>query len=121
MKSGDIVIVDECVDFEIVEALRIFGFDVICIAESNSGIQDKDVLAIAIKHEAFLITEDKDFGELVYRLKLPHHGILLLRFPNDYNIETKAHQVARVIQERFKELKTSFAVLEPHQLRLRQQ
>jgi predicted nuclease of predicted toxin-antitoxin system len=26
-----------------------------------------------------LITEDKDFGELVYRLKKPAHGIILIR------------------------------------------
>ncbi len=36
----------------------------------------------ANEQKALLITEDKDFGELGFRLKTLHKGILLLRFFN---------------------------------------
>ncbi len=39
------------------------------IQEENSGINDYNVLDYAFKKDALLITEDKDFGELAYRLK----------------------------------------------------
>jgi len=37
------------------------------------------VLQIATSQEGVLITFDKDFGELVYRKKLLHGGIILVR------------------------------------------
>ena len=35
---------------------------------------------MAVKDQRLIITMDKDFGELVYRLKKPAYGIILLRF-----------------------------------------
>ena len=45
----------------------------------NRGAADDDVLALAFNERRILLTEDKDFGELVYRLKKPAHGIILIR------------------------------------------
>ncbi len=66
------------------------------LRETHSGIKDVDVLAIAVESNAFLLTEDKDFGELVFRLHLSHKGILLIRFPNDYEPDIKAQKVVIV-------------------------
>lgn len=49
------------------------------ILEECNGISDLNVLEIAVKNDALLITEDKDFGELAFRLKYQHKGILLIR------------------------------------------
>ena len=40
------------------------------------GASDEDVLALAYDEQRVLITDDKDFGELVYRRGLPHHCII---------------------------------------------
>ena len=101
MKLPNLIIADECAEYEIIELLRQQGIPVISIMESNSGVKDIDVLKIAVEHEALLLTEDKDFGELVFRLNLTHHGILLLRFSNGFNPEIKAQSVLKTIQEKF--------------------
>ena len=36
------------------------------------------VLDRAFSRHAILLTEDKDFGELVFRRRLPHFGVILV-------------------------------------------
>lgn len=43
------------------------------------GAKDDDVLGAAVGDARILITEDKDFGELVYRRRLHHRGVVLVR------------------------------------------
>ena len=63
-----------------VDALRLAGFDVLWIAESNPGAPDEEVLTLSISTERTLLTFDKDFGELAYHRGLPAHcGIVLFR------------------------------------------
>ena len=81
------LLADESVDFGIVRRLRNEGFEVVSIAELNSGISDIEVLKIATEGELLLITEDKDFGELPHRLKLNHFGVLLIRLSELKRIE----------------------------------
>src|SRR3954447_4282791 len=85
------IVADESVDFRIVIALRAAGLIVYSIAEELPSITDISVLSIAVEKQALLITEDKDFGELVFRLKLPHCGVLLIR------IEEARHKLSSVI------------------------
>ncbi len=59
---------------------RLCAHDVVYVAESQRGAADPDVLRRADSEQRILLTEDKDFGELVYRLRRPAHGIVLLRF-----------------------------------------
>lgn len=70
---------DECCERGLVVALRKAGYDVLHVVESKPGATDDDVLALAFDERRILLTEDKDFGELVYRLKKPTHGIILIR------------------------------------------
>ena len=73
------LLADESVDWPIIARLRDDGHDVPAIAEDSPGLPDLGVLARAHAEGVVLITGDKDFGELVYRQKLPHAGVLLLR------------------------------------------
>lgn len=69
------IVADESVDFRIVAALRSAGYDIWAVVEEDPSITDNKVLSIAFEQNALLLTEDKDFGELVIRLRLPHRGI----------------------------------------------
>jgi len=70
---------DECCDTELVASLRSDGHDVLYELEEDTGAEDGDVLERAYKEERILVTEDKDFGELVFRLRNRTVGIVLLR------------------------------------------
>jgi predicted nuclease of predicted toxin-antitoxin system len=69
---------DESVDRQIVERLRDDGHEVLYVVELDPGILDEEVLARANEHKAVLITADKDFGELVFRQKRIHAGVILV-------------------------------------------
>jgi len=73
-------LVDECVDSDLVPKLRSEGHDVLYVVEYNPGILDNELLNMAYSEKRILLTEDKDFGELVYRLKKSAFAIVLLRF-----------------------------------------
>ena len=72
-------LVDECVDAALVGRLRESGDDASYAAEVASGATDAEVLRRAREEGRLLLTEDKDFGELVFRSKLAVPGLVLLR------------------------------------------
>ena len=113
-----LIVADESVDFAIIRVLRTAGFTIIAIAEQNPGWPDNRVLEMAFDQNAFLITEDKDFGELTYRLKHPNHGILLVRLVKETG-EMKAALVLEVLKNDFIRLWQAFSVLESHKLRIK--
>ena len=71
---------DECCNAELVSLLRSEGYDVLYGMEFKPGVSDQEILETAFAEKRILLTEDKDFGELIYRLMKPAFGIILLRF-----------------------------------------
>jgi predicted nuclease of predicted toxin-antitoxin system len=52
------------------------GHDVVTAYEIDPSASDEDLLSIAFRDDRTLITEDKDFGELVFVQALPHGPIV---------------------------------------------
>jgi len=75
------LLADEAVDRQIVESLRSAGLDVSYAAETDAAVIDEVVLQKATAESRLLVTSDKDFGELVYRLGKANEGVLLLGCP----------------------------------------
>lgn len=73
------LLADEGVHQGVVAALGQAEYAVTYIADTMPGATDKEVLCKADELAAVLITSDKDFGELVFRQKLTHRGVILLR------------------------------------------
>ena len=72
-------IVDECTGPTVAKWLTMEGHDVVSVSPDRKGITDKEILKIAVKETRILITNDKDFGELIFKQKLPHCGVIFLR------------------------------------------
>lgn len=70
---------DEGVERQIVDRLRSTGHDVHYTAESSPASSDDELLRLANDRGALLLTADKDFGELVFRMRRIHAGVVLLR------------------------------------------
>ena len=105
------IIADENIDYDIVKILREKNFDIFSILESLPSIS-------ASFGECFLITNDKDFGELIYKNNLSHNGILLIRL-GDMDREEKIKLVIETIIENFEKMQNHFCVLTNKQLRIR--
>lgn len=112
------LVADESVDFGIINNLRKQGIIVLSICEDFSGIKDTEVLNIALDRQCLLITEDKDFGELTYRLKLRHFGILLLRL-SDVPRKERIQLASEIIEQYFDKMKGNFSVLTKKGLRIK--
>jgi predicted nuclease of predicted toxin-antitoxin system len=95
---------DESCDFSVVRALRSADHDVVAIAEISPREEDDAVMERAVRGGRILITEDKDFGQLVYAKMEKTGGVIFIRFP------------ARV-RRRGQRLIGSFTVLQPGRVR----
>ena len=58
------------------DALSAQGHDVLSALERNPRATDEELLALAMQERRILVTEDKDFGELVFVRRLPHPCIV---------------------------------------------
>jgi predicted nuclease of predicted toxin-antitoxin system len=109
---------DEGVDFPVVQMLRSDGHEVLYVAEMDPGISDDKVLAAANDINALLLTADKDFGELVYRLRRISAGVLLMRLAG-LSPSRKAELVSSVVREHGETLFHTFTVVTPGMVRVR--
>jgi predicted nuclease of predicted toxin-antitoxin system len=57
---------DESCDFRVVEALRRAGHEVLAVVEAARGAPDHEVIETARSGQRVLLTEDRDFGQLVF-------------------------------------------------------
>jgi len=73
---------DVNVERGMIQSLREYGYDTIWIAELNPEMTDEDILKLARDDKRILITNDKDFGELIFYQKLLSRGIILFRTKN---------------------------------------
>lgn len=87
-------------------ALRRDEHMVLCVTEMNPGISDDEVLGKAEKEPAILITADKDFGELVFRLQRTTNGVVLVRLAGISSSINSDCSVLTSISPRFTETHT---------------
>ena len=111
---------DEGVDKPIVDQLRNSGFDVHYVLETHRGSHDEKVLLLANEEDRILLTQDKDFGELVYRSKQVHQGIILIRLGTT-SAQEKATMVTYVLLEYGEKLARAFSVIQANAVRIRKQ
>lgn len=109
---------DESVDVPIVERLRADGHSVPYVGEMSPGITDEDVLARANADRCPLLTGDKDFGELVFRLRRVTHGVILIRLLG-LSVPRKASIVSDAIRDHGDEMIHAFTVISPGMVRIR--
>lgn len=90
-------LLDESADFPLAAFLQSQGYDVTAIAHDYPhALKDHEVLAIARQEQRILITNDRDFGELIVRQKLTHAGVILFRL-HDEDLPTKQRWLTYVL------------------------
>jgi len=111
-------LIDESVEKPIVDWLRDQKYDVMYIAESSSGITDEEVIKLANCESRILITNDKDFGELIFRQGKIAQGILLIRASNGES-SNKLRLVKEVLEKAKNKLEGNFIVVNEVGIRIR--
>jgi predicted nuclease of predicted toxin-antitoxin system len=111
-------IVDESTGVAVVEHLRGAGHDVLAVGESMPQASDKQILARAVSERRILITNDKDFGELVFRTGQIHSGVLLFRL-RDESSDNRVRMVRSVLEKYADRLVEHFVVATERAVRIR--
>lgn len=110
-------LIDESVDFPVASFLRESGFDVKTVVETAPSLKDRDVLNLANQENRILITNDKDFGQLIFKERLPHKGIILFRL-EDESLEAKMGRLKEVLSTHKDKLVNNFIVVAEIKIRI---
>jgi predicted nuclease of predicted toxin-antitoxin system len=94
-------------------------FSVIPIRSLDPEMADTEIIELANRQDAIIITMDKDFGELVFKNKILHNGILLLRL-EDAVAEEKLAVIQNIFPEHISDIKNKFAVYQNGKLRIQE-
>jgi predicted nuclease of predicted toxin-antitoxin system len=113
-----ILLADENVDAPIVAALRAEGHHVDYVREFDPGIDDQTVLNLADAGDALLLTSDKDFGELVFRRRLVHAGVVLIRLAG-LSMTRKSRIIADALATHGHEMHGAFSLITAGHIRIR--
>ena len=73
------ILADEDVAGPLVTWLRSEGHDLIWMAEVGPGADDASVIGRAMEQDRVILTQDRDFGELVFRGTQRLAGVIYLR------------------------------------------
>ena len=111
-------LIDESSGFKLHNFLIEMGFDSEFVREIMPRAPDEEVLNFAEKEKRILITNDKDFGELIFRLNKPSSGVILLRLKIDSPKQRQKYveNAIKILKER---IKSSFVVVTEGQIRVR--
>lgn len=108
---------DESCDFAVVRALRTAGHDVVAVAEVALGAPDETVIDLALREQRVLLTEDKDFGRIVFASAKSNPGVIFIRFPASAR-GSLPQMVLDLLGKYSDRLANRFVVLQPSRVRI---
>lgn len=109
-------LVDECTGPAVASWLRDQKHDVFSVHDEARGLDDDGVIRRALDEERILITNDKDFGEKVYRDRRLHRGVILLRL-EDERSASKIKVLSRLLDAYSERIPDSFLVVTEQRVR----
>ncbi len=110
-------LVDENCEFSLVQTLRSAGHDVVAVAEVSPRAEDSQVIERALRQKRILVTEDKDFGQLVFAAGKGSVGVLLIRYPGATR-KSIGIEIVRFIEIDGSKLDGNFVVATPGRIRV---
>ena len=111
-------LIDENIHADIVAWLRSLGQNVLYAAESLSGSSDEELLKTAQREHRVIVTDDKDFGELIFHRRMLSSGVIPLRL-TDRSIQVRLKRLEAVWATISTRADGSFMVISDRRVRLR--
>lgn len=112
---------DESCDFAVVRILREAGHDVATVRDLARGATDNVVIDLAARENRILLTEDKDFGQLVYVHAAVYEtnrpGVIFIRFPGSAR-QALAGAILQLVAMGEEKIKGRFIVVQPGRIRV---
>lgn len=103
-------LLDEDLSPKLAILLQKLGYPATHIREIQISLEDRQILEIAVSSQFIVITEDKDFGELVFKKGKTHAGVIFLRLEDQTLLNTK--RVVKWLLSNYKDrIKDSFTTV----------
>ncbi|MBI5471166.1 MAG: DUF5615 family PIN-like protein [Ignavibacteriae bacterium] len=109
-------LVDECTGPAVAQYLSTKQFEVFSVYDQDPGMLDDDILEKAFHENWILITNDKDFGEMIFRQRRPHAGDVFLRLADERNTN-KIDVLENLLRNHVRRLENSFVVVTERRVR----
>lgn len=90
-------IVDECTGDSVAKWLRLKGFEVFSVFAQKRGVDDEWIIEKAVSEDYVIVSNDKDFGELIFRHNKRHRGVIFLRL-KDESVDNKIDVIEKVLE-----------------------
>ena len=110
-------LVDECTGPVVAKWLRQRGYEVFSVYEQARGITDDEIIEKANFERWILITNDKDFGEKIFRDKKSHEGVILLRL-EDERAKNKIASLQQLLENHSDKVESNFIVVTENRVRI---
>lgn len=92
-------LLDENADIRVATHLNALGHDVATVAgDHRPGLPDPEILVLAERDGRILVTDDRDFGELVFQDGMPHAGVIFFRLGTT-RIQVRIDRLNHVLAE----------------------
>lgn len=112
------VIADENIDHQLIEAIRVAGIDVLSVYETSRGIRDEQIIETSRNPSRIILTEDKDFGEWVFAHGIQDVSVVFLRYTFAETALLKTILIS-LLTERSAELIGCFTTVTTKKVRIR--
>lgn len=113
-------IVDECTGPAVAHWLRQQQHEVFSVYEQARGMDDDDIVHKAHAENRIVVTNDKDFGEKIFRERWPHRGVILLRL-EDERAPKKIEALRQLLERYADRLADQFVVVTETTIRFARQ
>lgn len=110
-------LVDECTGSRVARWLVDNGFEALSVFDDMRGVDDISLLEYSVKNKLILITNDKDFGELVYNRGFDHKGVILLRL-DDQRSQNKIAVLEKFLISHKESVENNFSVVTERSVRI---
>jgi predicted nuclease of predicted toxin-antitoxin system len=113
------ILADENIFRGLIIALRDNGYQVFSIFEELRGISDISISKFSLNPPRIILTEDKDFGNLVFEQRVHVTGVIFLRFGNDERDVIIKEVLNFLSTQTLDTLKGNFATITPNKVRVK--
>ena len=118
MKKELKFLADVNIEKALVDYLKNNGYDVIWIPDYNCRLKDEDLLILANIENRILITNDTDFGELIFNQRKISAGIILIRIKGQ-KVSKKLDVLRKLLINYSEKIKNHYIVISDKRIRIK--
>ncbi len=112
------IVFDENVEQHWIELFSRKGYSYLSIRDSYKGLADEEIIKIISQNSCVLITEDKDFGELVFAHGITSVSIIFIRYDQPH-YELIENNLIDAVEIYYKNPISCFITVTKNQIRIR--